>query len=117
MTQEELQQYIELSEKFDEACEMVQEMFCNTIDTSSGCYGIGQADAFGIEGDWVKWSGAPYGYVQEGSFPITYLTMSQQELHKIAVEEQMAYNKKISNQEEDYERKLYERLKKKYEGQ
>ena len=70
-----------------------------------------------ISGNWVCWSGAPYGYACEGSFPITYLTMPQQELHKIAVEEQMAYDKKISNQEEDYERKLYERLKKKYEGQ
>ena len=115
MTQEELQQYVELSEKFDEACETVQEMFCNTIDPMSGCYGIQNADAFAVNGDWVCWSGAPYGYACEGSFPITYLTMSQQELHKIAVESQTAYNKKISNQEEDYERKLYERLKKKYE--
>lgn len=115
MTQEELQQYVELSEKFDEACEKVQEMFCNTIDPANGCYGIDMADAFRIEGDWVEWSGAPYGYVQEGSFPITYLTMPQQELHKIAVEEQMAYDKKISYQTEEEERKLYERLKKKYE--
>jgi hypothetical protein len=118
MTKEELNQLKELYQKFEMEAERVAEVL-KGINGSDICF----ADEFTIEDNNVYWTGTEYcSYgckeTHIGSFPIDYLTMSNEALKAIVEYKNIAILKEkkeeeFKKKEKDKERMLaqYNRLK------
>lgn len=130
MTQKELDKYIKLQEKFQLRCEAI----CNILKPINNSYYY--LSDFYIDGDKVYGEGDEYWQYgghehHSGTFPASYLCMSDDDLKKIAEDElkkreearlarlaEQARIQKINAERlEKQEREEYERLKKKFEGE
>lgn len=128
MTQEELAQYAELCEKFENECNRV----CNILKDSNirhgDCEDISYAKRFCLCNDSVAWEGDEYwsygGHEEHsGYFLADFLTMSNDELLKIVEKENEEWEvgqEKKRREKEDMERAKrlaeYEKLKKEFGG-
>lgn len=121
MTQNELNNFIEMYDKFTDDCERVQDKLSKIKDFR---YEICFAEHFHIDGNKVCWGGEeiiPYGGGYEdysGEFDVKFLTMSDEELDEYV----KAENEKIEQKEKEKEaakakndlelkRRLFEKLK------
>ena len=126
MTQEEIKQYIKLCDKFEDECYRVRTILS---ESKKRCFinDITYADKFIIEDNNVMWEGTErwnYGGEQwhNGIFPLSYLTMTDDELRKIVEKENLKWDKEQKEQKEMSEelakklrKKQYELLKKEFE--
>ena len=126
MTQEELKQYIQLSDKFEDECDRVRIILS---ESKKRCFpnDIRFADKFTIEHDNVMWEGCEtsmYGgeSLYSGMFDLNYLTMTDDELRKVVERENLEWDKEQKEIKEKGEelakkarRKQYELLKKEFE--
>lgn len=126
MTQEELTQYVELYEKFENDCKRV----CNILKDSKERHGsytdIKYAERFSLADDSVEWEGDEYwsygGHEEHsGYFPADFLTMSNDKLLKIVELENKEWeakqekrNKEKAAQEKEKRKAQYEELKKEF---
>ena len=124
MTQNELDKYIELHDKFQLKCEAV----CKILKPLNNHYEY--LSVFDIDGDEVYGNGDEYwgygGYEHHSaSFPLSYICMSDDKIKEYVSEEirkrkeaklaEQARIQKINAERlEKHEREEYERLKKKY---
>jgi len=127
MTQKEIKQYIELSDKFENECYRVRTVLLGSKKHTVDPHDITWADKFTIEQDNVVWEGNErWNYGGErwhnGMFPLSYLTMTDNELRKIVDKEDVEWEKEQKEQEEKCKelakkvrRKQYELLKKEFE--
>ena len=127
MTQEEIKQYISLYDKFEDECYRVRTILLGSKKHTVDPCDITWADKFTIEQDNVIWEGTErwnYGGEQlhYGMFPLSYLTMTDDELRKIVERENFEWDKEQKEQKEKDEerskearRKQYELLKKEFE--
>ena len=128
MTQEELKQYKELNEKFENDCNRVCAILVGSKKRQGECKDIRYVERFYIAGDSVYWEGDEYwNYVghehHSGSFPSDFLAMSDDELHKIVEKEneewkaeQKRKNKENAAKEKERRKAQYEELKKEFGG-
>lgn len=129
MTQKELDKYIKLQEKFQLRCEAI----CKILEPLSYSYGylsdfeldVYDAKVYG-EGDEYWQYGGPAHH--SGSFPVSYLCMSDDAIKKIVEDElkrreeaKLEELKRRENAEtilqKKRDREEYERLKKIFEGE
>lgn len=129
MTKEEIKQYIEITDKFDSDCERVRTILSESKKRCVSPNNITCANKFTIEhsSDVVVWEGYEtwiYGGEQwhNGTFDLTYLTMTDEELHEIVKRENEEWKKEQEKREQDSKeyakqmrRKQYEQLKKEFE--
>ena len=92
MTQEELTQYVELCEKFEDECNRVCNILKDSKIRHGSCGNISYAERFRLCDDSVAWEGDEYwsygGHEEHsGYFPVDFLTMSDDELLKIVEKE------------------------------
>jgi len=128
MTQEELTQYVELCEKFENECERVCSILKESKKRHGECTDINYANRFSLADDSVAWEGDErwsYGghEVHSGYFPANFLTMSNDELLKIVEmenkeweAEQRKRNKEMAAREKERRKAQYEELKKEFGG-
>lgn len=127
MTQEELEKYSELNNKFRSDCERVAEILSDLEEPKKhDGRDITYANDFYLCGADVDWSGDEYwnygGHEHHsGSFPKEYLTMTGDEIRAIVENENKKYAerkeaaKKIKEDKARAERfKRYEELKKEF---
>lgn len=126
MTQEELTQYAELCEKFENECIRVCGIITNSKTRHGDCKDISYADRFHLADDSVAWEGDEYwnygGHEEHsGDFPAGFLTMSDDELLKIVEKEneeweakQERKRKEKAAQEKERRKAQYEELKKEF---
>ena len=126
MTQEELAQYVELHEKFENECERVCNILKDSKERHGKCNDIDYAERFSLANDSVDWEGDEYwnygGYEEHhGYFPTDFLTMSNDKLLKIVEmenkeweAEQEKRNKEKAAQEKEKRKAQYEELKKEF---
>lgn len=128
MTKEQIEQYESLNKIFQEDCERIAkvlsdyDVFTKRWETSDITY----AQNFSICGVDVDWNGDEYwnygGHeYHSGSFPVSYLSMTENELRAAAEKENNAYLDELRKRKEkrqkaqdaaDYEQ--YKRLKEKF---
>lgn len=127
MTQKELDKYIKLQEKFQLRCEAI----CKIIKPLNDSYYY--LSDFEIDGDKVYGEGDEYWQYggcesHSGSFPVSYLCMSDDDLKKIVANElkrrEEAKLEELKRREnaaailqKKRDREEYERLKKIFEGE
>ena len=128
MTKEELTQYVELCEKFENECERVCSILKNSKKRHGDYIDINYANRFSLAGDSVFWEGDEYwsygGHeYHSGDFPADFLSMSNDELLKIVEmenkeweAEQIKRNKEMTAQEKEKRKAQYEELKKEFGG-
>lgn len=129
MTKEELAQYVELCEKFENECNRVCDILKDSKKRHGDCADISYAERFRLCGyDTVDWKGDEYwsygGHeYHSGYFPADFLAMSDNELLKIVEKEneeweaeQEKRNKERTAQEKEKRKAQYEELKKEFEG-
>ena len=129
MTQKELKQYIDLSEKFEEECNRVCRILSDSKKRHGECSDISYAEKFKIEGDdSVWWEGDEYwsygGHESHGGyFSADFLTMSDNELAEIVKKENEEWEaaqekKKNEKAAEEKAKRMakYEELKKEFEN-
>ena len=117
MTREELVQYSKLSDKFYEAC----KRYCKAMERY-GYFEYCDIDTFDIDGMIICGSGRDQdGDYCSVSFNAEYLLMTDEELDKHVQDqiskrnkEQEEKNRRIMEAEEKADRKLYEKLKKRF---
>jgi len=127
MKKEELAQYAELCEKFEDECNRVCNILKDSKIRHGDCEDISYAERFRLCGyDSVVWEGDEYwsygGHEEHsGDFPTDFLTMSDDELLKIVEkenEEWEARQEKKRREKEEMERAKrlaeYEKLKKEF---
>lgn len=126
MTQEELAQYVELREKFENECNRVCDIIKNSKKRHGKCHDIRYAERFSLCDNSVEWEGDEYwsygGHDEHsGSFPSDFLTMSDEELRKIVEKEneeweeiQERRHKEKAVQEKERRKAQYEELKKEF---
>ena len=126
MTQEELAQYVELCEKFENECNRVCNILMDSKKRHGNCENISYAERFHLCDDSVAWEGDEYWWYggheeHSGSFPVDFLTMSDDELLKIVEkenEEWEAEREKRRREEKERERAKrlaeYEKLKEEF---
>ena len=129
MKKEQIEEYIRLNEMFWEECYRVCGILAGQLDDEYGegmsrvkCFGfeiVGNDDRVGWEGS-VEYRGESENY--SGSFPLAYLTLSDDELKKIVeLRNQLYQHLKAEKRAEEEEKqrlsrkKLYEKLKKEFE--
>lgn len=129
MTQKELKQYIDLSEKFEEECNRVCDIITNSKMRHGECKDIRYAERFHLVDNSVEWEGDEYwnygGHEwHSGCFPSNFLTMSDEEIHKIVEKEneeweaaQERRNKEKAAEEKAKRMAQYEELKKEFENE
>ena len=129
MTQKELKQYIDLSEKFEEECTRVCNILKDSKNRHGGCGDIRYAERFHLADDSVAWEGDEYwsygGHEEHsGYFPSDFLTMSDDELRKVVEgeneeweAEQERRNKEKAAEEKAKRMAQYEELKKEFENE
>lgn len=121
MTQEELKQYKELNEKFENDCDRVCGILSGSKKRGDICY----ADKFRIKEERVWWEGFEYfrGDPEwySGSFPSNFLTTSDDELAEIVKKENEEFDREVErkNQERAEREKAarlaeYEKLRKEF---
>ena len=130
MKQEQIEQYESLNAIFQEDCERVARIlsdyavYTERWETSN----IEFAQNFSLCGVEVDWNGDEYwsygGHeYHSGSFPVSYLSMTDEELRAAAEKENNAYLEELRKKKEkkqkaqdaaDYEQ--YQRLKEKFEN-
>lgn len=110
MTQEELNKFSELNEKFDQDCYRVSNILRN-LKQYKGSEGkdITYAENFTLYGDDVEWSGDEYwnygGHeYHSGSFPKEFLTMSDKELESIVAKKNEEYEKELEAKKAEQEK-------------
>jgi len=127
MIKKEIEEYIRLCDKFEDECYRV----CKILSESKKrCFSndITYAENFTIEdNNVVIWEGTErWNYGGEkwhnGMFPLSYLTMTDDELRKIVEKENLEWDKEQEEQKEKNEefakklrKKQYELLKKEFE--
>lgn len=128
MTQEELKQYIELSDKFEDECYRVRTVLSESKKRTISPNDITFANKFKIKHNNVIWEGCEtwsYGGEQwhDGMFDLNYLTMTNTELRKVVERENFEWDKEQEEQKKKVEeitkkarRKQYELLKKEFES-
>lgn len=128
MTQEELTQYVEQCEKFENECNRVCGILTNSKKRHGYCSDINYAERFHLTDDSVAWEGDEYwsygGHEEHsGYFPADFLTMSDDELLKIVEkenEELEARQEKKRREQKERERAQrlaeYEKLKEEFGG-
>ena len=129
MTKEQVEQYQTLDNIFNEECSRVAEIlrdyevYTDKWETGDITY----AQEFSIDGVVVDWKGDEYwnygGHeYHSGDFPVSYLSMSENELRAVAEKENDAYlaeinaevrKRKEAQDKADYEK--YLKLKEKFE--
>lgn len=127
MTQEELKQYKELNEKFENECNRVCSILSGSKKRHGECNNISYAERFKIEGEnSVWWEGDEYwnygGHEEHsGYFPSDFLAMSDDELAKIVKKENEEFDREVErkNQEKAEREKAarlaeYEKLRKEF---
>ena len=128
MTQEEIKNYCELNNKFEDECYRVCKILegLERIKNSDG-HDIRFAEEFVVDGDDILWSGEEtwqYGGYEyhTGSFPVKYLTMTDDELKAVVDEDNKLFHQEAKEdirQKEEVEkakrREEYERLRKEFE--
>lgn len=126
MTQEELAQYVELCEKFENECNRVCDILKDSKKRNGNCENISYAERFRMADDSVVWEGDEYwsygGHEEHsGYFPADFLTMPDNELLKIVEkenEEWEAEREKRRREEKERERAKrlaeYEKLKEEF---
>ena len=126
MTKDEIKQYIELCDKFEDECYRVRTILS---ESKKRCYpnDIRWADKFVIEHDNVVWEGCEtwnYGgeRYHNGMFDLNYLTMTDDELRKVVEKENIEWDKEQKEMKEKSDvlakrarMKQYELLKKEFE--
>lgn len=128
MTKEELAQYVELCDKFENECNRVCDIITNSKTRHGECEDIRYAEKFRLADDSVEWEGDEYwsygGHEEHsGDFPADFLTMSDDELRKIVEKENEEWEakqekKRREKEEREKARRLaeYEKLKKEFGG-
>ena len=128
MTKEELIQYVELCEKFNNECNRVCDILKDSKKRHGDCADINYAGSFRLANDSIFWEGDEYwrygGHeVHRGYFPTDFLTMSNDKLLKIVETEneeweaeQEKRNKEMAAQEKEKRKAQYEELKKEFGG-
>lgn len=107
MTQEQIEQYKSINEIFYKECERVAkilsdyDVYTERYETSN----IQYAGSFSLNGDDIYWDGDEYWVYDEcknhnGDFPVSYLTMTDNELRAVAKRENDAYLKELREKEE-----------------
>lgn len=126
MTKDEIKQYIELCDKFEDECYRVRTILS---ESKKRCYpnDIRWADKFVIEHDNVVWEGCEtwnYGgeRYHNGMFDLNYLTMTDDELRKVVEKENIEWDKEQKEMKEKSDvlakrarMKQYELLKNEFE--
>ena len=127
MTQEELQVFSILSEKFYSECQRVVEILVEWERYKHSDNNIKYADCFVLDGDNVNWSGTEYYSSSEyephsGAFPAHYLILSSQELQEIVEKDNKTFRKELEQHRKEREARekavrkaQYEALKKEFE--
>ena len=125
MTQEEINKFSELSDKFYNDCYRVTEILGRfKVFTQHWSNDIRYADNFTVNGNSVEWDGSDReNDCISGSFPVEYLFMTDSEVEEKASEQNEKYLEEIRKEMEDIkERELqseyetYLRLRNKFEG-
>lgn len=126
MKKEELAQYVELCEKFENECNRVCDIITNSKMRHGEYEDIRYAERFHLTDDSVAWEGDEYwsygGHEEHsGYFPVDFLTMSDDELLKIVEKEndeweaeQEKRKKERAAQEKEKRKAQYEELKKEF---
>lgn len=127
MTQEEIKTFNELYRKFQKECERVKEVLSTLPHQIGGdiyladyFYRICDMDM----DDAVLWIGYDETYEEvNGSFPLEYLSLTDDELKAIVdeekrkfEEEQLAKRAEADKKEKEIRKELYEQLKKEFES-
>ena len=129
MKKEQIEEYIRLDEMFSNECCRVCNILAGQLDDEYGegmsrikCFGfeiVGNDDRVGWEGS-IEYRGESENF--SGSFPLAYLTLSDDELKKVVELKNQLYQytleaeKRAEEEKQRLSRKiLYEELKKEFE--
>lgn len=124
MTQEDIKEYMKLNNKFIKDCKRVKEIFSDLRDDDGYIY---FANTFYCEYDEVHWHGVEsgsYQYYEDhyGSFPIKYLSFTDDELRAVVEQKNKEYDEQLEKEHEEEEERekakrkiLFETLKREFD--